>query len=111
MRRFLLLSLALAFGGAGASTSAADQAWLAEKAAEPGVVTQDSGLLYKVIVDGASPGKSPLSTTKCECNYKGALTDGTVFDSSYARGSTATFAPNQVRRRSRRSLRESSREK
>jgi hypothetical protein len=28
--------------------------------------------------------------------YEGTLVDGTVFDSSYKRGSPATFAPNQV---------------
>ena len=32
----------------------------------------------------------------CECHYAGRLLDGTEFDSSYARGTTTTFAPNQV---------------
>ena len=34
--------------------------------------------------------------TPCSCHYRGTLTDGTEFDSSYKRGSPATFAPNQV---------------
>jgi FKBP-type peptidyl-prolyl cis-trans isomerase FklB len=32
----------------------------------------------------------------CETHYEGKLITGKVFDSSYARGSPTTFAPNQV---------------
>lgn len=32
----------------------------------------------------------------CHFAHSGALIDGTVFDSSYKRGSPTTFAPNQV---------------
>ena len=54
------------------------------------------GLQYKVIKAGADGGKSPLVGTPCKCHYRGTLIDGTEFDSSYKRGSPATFAPNQV---------------
>merc|ERR1712224_535546 len=33
---------------------------------------------------------------KCICHYRGTLLSGKEFDSSYKRGSPATFAPNQV---------------
>jgi FKBP-type peptidyl-prolyl cis-trans isomerase FklB len=41
-------------------------------------------------------GPKPLASTPCSCHYEGSLIDGTVFDSSFKRGSPSTFAPNQV---------------
>ena len=41
-------------------------------------------------------GAKPLASTPCSCHYEGSLIDGTVFDSSFKRGSPSTFAPNQV---------------
>ena len=60
-----------------------------------GVVSLPSGLQYKVIRKG-SGAYHPAINTPCECHYAGTLIDGTEFDSSYSRGSPATFAPNQV---------------
>jgi len=69
--------------------------WLAENAKEEGVITLPSGLQYKVLRkgDGAD---YPTVDSPCKCHYKGTLIDGTQFDSSYDRGTPATFAPNQV---------------
>ena len=43
---------------------------------------------------------SPLPDSPCECHYEGRTAanypSGPVFDSSYARGTPTTFAPNQV---------------
>ncbi len=61
---------------------------------QKGVKSTASGLLYKVIKEGA--GAMPTDTSEVEVNYEGKLVDGTVFDSSYKRGQTATFAVNQV---------------
>ena len=59
------------------------------------MVTLPSGLLYKVLRKGE--GKAhPTVSSPCSCHYEGKLIDGSVFDSSYARGSPTTFAPNQV---------------
>ena len=66
------------------------------KKGEEGVVARDSGLLYKVLVDGPAGGKTPQASTPTECNYRGTTIDGAEFDSSYKRGQPATFAPNQV---------------
>jgi hypothetical protein len=41
-------------------------------------------------------GPKPLASTPCSCHYEGSLIDGTVFDSSFKRGTPSTFAPNQV---------------
>ena len=97
--QYRLLSLLVAFslGLTGTlATDAAGTAFLKEKAAEAGVTATGSGLLYKVIKSADSPAKSPLVSTPTVCHYKGTLIDGTEFDSSFKRGSPATFAPNQV---------------
>ena len=63
-------------------------------AKQKGVKSTPSGLLYKVIKEG--DGAMPTDTSEVEVHYEGKLVDGTVFDSSYKRGETATFAVNQV---------------
>mmetsp|Transcript_21701 Transcript_21701/g.36280 ORF Transcript_21701/g.36280 Transcript_21701/m.36280 type:complete len:159 (+) Transcript_21701:70-546(+) len=79
-----------------AGTSPAGKKYLAENAKKEGVVVLPSGLQYKVIKEGPAGGPSPGVATPCSCHYKGALVDGTEFDSSYRRGQPTTFAPNQV---------------
>ena len=67
----------------------------ADKAAkEPGAQKLPSGVIYKQVKAGSGP--SPLPTDKVKVNYEGALTSGTVFDSSYKRGQPAEFGLNQV---------------
>lgn len=68
--------------------------FLKENAAKEGVVTLESGLQYKVIKEGN--GIRPTADDTVECHYEGRLINGTVFDSSYQRGQTATFGVNQV---------------
>lgn len=68
--------------------------FLKNYAKQKGVKSTASGLLYKVIKEG--DGAMPTDTSEVEVNYEGKLVDGTVFDSSYKRGETATFAVNQV---------------
>ena len=41
-------------------------------------------------------GKKPTAADTVECHYEGRLIDGTVFDSSYKRGESATFPLNGV---------------
>lgn len=59
-----------------------------------GVIETESGLQYKIISEGN--GETPALTDTVEVNYKGTLLDGTVFDSSYERGESATFPLNAV---------------
>lgn len=66
----------------------------AEFAKQEGVKQTESGLLYQVITEGT--GASPLATDTVEVHYKGTLTDGTQFDSSYDRNEPATFPLDRV---------------
>lgn len=63
--------------------------FLSNNKKKPGVVTLNSGLQYKVIVEGKGP--KPVGTDTVKTHYKGTLIDGTEFDSSYTRGQPASF--------------------
>ncbi|HEX2617460.1 MAG TPA: FKBP-type peptidyl-prolyl cis-trans isomerase [Flavobacteriales bacterium] len=67
----------------------AGQEWLAENGKRTGVTTTASGLQYEVITMGTGP--TPAPTDEVEVNYRGTLTDGHEFDSSYKRGQPAKF--------------------
>ena len=69
-------------------------AFLAKNKTAPGVVTTASGLQYQVLRPGS--GERPMPTSKVRVNYEGKLLDGTVFDSSYQRGTPAEFGLDQV---------------
>jgi len=70
------------------------KAYLAANAKKEGVKVTESGLQYKVIKSGT--GEKPKSTDTVEAHYHGTLIDGTTFDSSYDRGSPASFAVTGV---------------
>ncbi|MFY9343962.1 MAG: FKBP-type peptidyl-prolyl cis-trans isomerase [Planctomycetota bacterium] len=57
-------------------------------------VTTQSGLQYEVIAAGE--GASPGAADEVVVHYSGWLTDGTLFDSSHARGQTISFTLNRV---------------
>ena len=76
------------------SMADAGRVFLEKNAGQPGVVTTDSGLQYKVIKAGQ--GASPKATDLVKVHYHGTLLDGTVFDSSVDRGQPTSFALNQV---------------
>lgn len=72
----------------------AGSAFLAENGARDGVETLAPGLQYEVLTAGDGP--TPEATDQVTVHYRGALLDGTEFDSSYARGEPVTFPLNQV---------------
>ena len=74
--------------------NSADQAFLVENAKKPGVVTTASGLQYEVLEQGT--GAKPKATDEVKVHYEGKLINGTVFDSSLARGEPLTFGLSQV---------------
>jgi FKBP-type peptidyl-prolyl cis-trans isomerase FkpA len=61
-----------------------------DKAAkEKGAVKTPSGMVYKSIKEGK--GKSPNASSTVEVNYRGTLTNGKEFDSSYKRNQSISF--------------------
>jgi FKBP-type peptidyl-prolyl cis-trans isomerase FklB len=76
------------------TNKAEGEAFLKANAAKPGVVTLPSGLQYQVITAGT--GKKPTADDVVLCNYRGALLDGTEFDSSFKRGAPDTFPVSGV---------------
>ena len=94
IRTVLALTLCLAITACSGVTSE-DQSKTAETTGEKStVITTASGLQYEVLQEGT--GASPSATDEVTVHYKGELTDGTEFDSSYKRGQPARFPLNRV---------------
>ena len=70
------------------------QAFLDQAAKEQGVEKLPSGLVYKELQAGT--GESPKATDFVKVHYKGTLTDGKEFDSSYKRNEPTQFPLNGV---------------
>jgi FKBP-type peptidyl-prolyl cis-trans isomerase FkpA len=62
---------------------------LAKAAAQPGARKTASGAIVQTIKEGSGP--TPAAADQVKVHYVGTLLDGTVFDSSVARGMPATF--------------------
>ncbi len=77
-----------------AANEKAGEAFLAANAKKPGFKTTASGLQYKVLKSGAGRTPGPKDTVKVD--YEGKLIDGSVFDSSIARGEPVTFQVDGV---------------
>ncbi len=58
-------------------------------AKEKGAVKTSSGLVYVSLKDGK--GKSPTVSSTVDVNYRGTLTNGKEFDSSYKRHQSISF--------------------
>ncbi len=95
-----LLAMALGFTLATTFTAVAHAsdttpaAAAAAKQENKAMITTASGLKYEVLTEGSGP--KPSATDTVTVHYKGTLTDGKVFDSSYARGEPISFGLNQV---------------
>jgi FKBP-type peptidyl-prolyl cis-trans isomerase FkpA len=83
--------LLLSFIGT-AALAQGDPLVLAEK--EKGAVKTDSGLVYRVLVEGKGP--SPTADDTVRVHYRGTLTNGKEFDSSYKRGQPTEFPLKRV---------------
>ena len=60
------------------------------------VQTTESGLQYVVVRKGDEGGETPSARDEVTVMYDGRLVDGTVFDSSYERGTPSSFPVNRV---------------
>ncbi len=74
---------------------AAPSAVAAAPATAGDMITTASGLKYQVLQHGAGT-VSPKATDTVKVHYEGKLLDGTVFDSSIARGQPISFPLNGV---------------
>ena len=72
-----------------ATNAATGAAFLADNGKKPGIVTTASGLQYEVLTAGT--GAAPTADDQVQVHYEGKMLDGTVFDSSIARGQPVTF--------------------
>ncbi|MCB1704455.1 MAG: FKBP-type peptidyl-prolyl cis-trans isomerase [Halioglobus sp.] len=77
-----------------AKREALAEQFLAANAAREEVSTTASGLQYEVLESGS--GATPGPQSNVVTHYHGTLVDGTVFDSSVARGEPAEFGVHQV---------------
>ncbi len=68
--------------------------YLQQNKSKSDVITTASGLQYKVIKMGTGP--KPTAKQTVTVDYEGRLINGTVFDSSYARGESISFPLNGV---------------
>ncbi len=70
--------------------------FLEENMAKEGVITTSSGLQYTILESGKDDQDSPTTSDTVVVHYEGTLVNGTVFDSSYARGEPATFSLGSI---------------
>jgi peptidylprolyl isomerase/FKBP-type peptidyl-prolyl cis-trans isomerase FklB len=95
MRIVLILSVTLALMACTKARqidpAAAGTAFLAANAHAAGVRTTASGLEYRILRSGPAEGLRPKPADEVKVDYEGKLTDGEVFDSSYARGAPAVM--------------------
>ena len=86
MKRLILAAIItiIAVPAFAVSNAAIDKA-----AKEKGAVKTPSGMVYKSIKEGK--GKSPNASSTVEVNYRGTLTNGKEFDSSYKRKQSIRF--------------------
>jgi FKBP-type peptidyl-prolyl cis-trans isomerase len=68
--------------------------FLEQNGKKDAVITTSSGLQYEVVKEGT--GAKPIADSTVKVNYEGKLMDGTIFDSSYARGEPIEFPLNGV---------------
>jgi len=68
--------------------------FLAENKAKKGIVVLPSGIQYRVIEEGT--GRRATATSEVTVHYRGSLSNGFEFDSSFARGQPASFKVNTV---------------
>ena len=76
------------------ATKEEEMRFLEENKTKEGVITTESGLQYKVLIQGE--GDKPSLNDNATVHYTGRLLDGTVFDSSEERGEPVTFGVARV---------------
>jgi len=80
--------------GVAAKEKEKSKSFLETAAKEEGAQKSESGLVYKALKEGT--GAAPAATDLVKVHYRGTLTDGKEFDSSYSRNEPAQFPLNGV---------------
>ncbi|MCB1599995.1 MAG: FKBP-type peptidyl-prolyl cis-trans isomerase [Xanthomonadales bacterium] len=88
------LALATTFSAGAQAGDTTPAAAAVAKQENNAMITTASGLKYEVLTEGSGP--KPAATDTVTVHYKGTLTDGKVFDSSYDRGQPLSFPLNRV---------------
>lgn len=70
------------------------ETFLEANKSQSGVITLDSGVQYRVLKEGE--GENPTADSTVTLDYELSLLDGSVIDSSFERGTPATFSLTQV---------------
>ncbi len=78
----------------GEKMASVNREFLEKAAREKGAVKTASGMVFLSLKEGT--GKSPAVTDTVKVNYRGTLSDGKEFDSSYKRGTPAEFRLDSV---------------
>jgi FKBP-type peptidyl-prolyl cis-trans isomerase FklB len=68
--------------------------FMAENRSKKGIVALPSGIQYRIIEEGT--GRRPATTSEVTVHYRGSLSNGFEFDSSFARGQPASFKVDSV---------------
>ena len=68
--------------------------FMSENKTKKGIVVLPSGVQYRVIEEGS--GRRPTATSEVTVHYRGSLTNGFEFDSSFARNQPAQFKVDSV---------------
>jgi len=77
-----------------AEAQAKEAEFLTENASREGINVTESGLQYELIEEGSGP--KPAADDTVLVHYEGALSNGTVFDSSYGQQSPEKIPLNRV---------------
>jgi FKBP-type peptidyl-prolyl cis-trans isomerase len=91
---FLVLGLLTACQNNEKTNNKGNKKMSANDTSDSEFTTTGSGLQYLVMREGT--GEMPEASDTVEVHYEGTFSDGKVFDSSYKRGETISFALSQV---------------
>ena len=94
LRNVLLSALLLMTAITGNALASANTDYLNKNKTKSGVQVTASGLQYRILREGS--GRRPGARETVEVHYEGSLINGKIFDSSYDRGKSISFALNRV---------------
>ena len=94
MREKMLAEARTRFEALARENKAKSDKFLADNRSKKGIVALPSGIQYRVIEDGT--GKRATPTSEVTVHYRGSLSSGLEFDSSFARGQPASFKVDSV---------------